>query len=100
MGLRLWDVTSGFVDVEVLGQVGRDPPSRCALRRTGRTVGQICPASGRDEFRYGTRGARTQAMSPLKRLNMTKPQPDYSPRFALLQNKTSSGTGTRVLVLK
>jgi len=39
-----------------------------------------------------TRGARTQGMSPLKRLNMTKPQPGRSPRFALLRSKTVSDT--------
>ena len=43
----------------------------------------------------GTRGTRTQAVSPLKRLNMTKSQPGLSGRLALLRSETGSGTGTR-----
>ena len=42
MGLGLWDVTSGFVGVGVLGQ--------------GRQGGQICPAAAHDGFRYGHPG--------------------------------------------
>ncbi len=51
-------------------------------------VGRICPATGHDGLGTGTRGARTQAMSPAKRLNMTKPQSGQSPRFALLRKTT------------
>ncbi|NLG14519.1 MAG: hypothetical protein GX561_10020, partial [Lentisphaerae bacterium] len=41
------------------------------------------------------RRARTQAMSPLKRLNMAKPQPVQPPRSVLLQSGMVLSTGTR-----
>jgi hypothetical protein len=56
---------------------------------------QLAPISQSAKLGTGTRGARAQGVSPIKRLNMTKPQPGRSGCFAQLQSKTGLGTYSR-----